>query len=324
VRVILEGSVFDPQDPLLVVRIFYFGLSLRHRIVIEDEVRYSAWLESMGAALAQDCHLSTDLSDAAEILNPSMHEIRVARIVQSDFSGKAIRLPLDEAVNMLERPFKIVVEDDESDSSFWLALCTPQQRDLIVERVKLGFLEFRHGGGLGKMKKLASALNSHPRARLMRLLHYFLFDSDALCPNSPSRSSRQLLECCAAIPSYQLKRRFMESYLPQNTLRAWAYSRAGERRRTFEAFAGLTREERYHYHMKRGLERDYKRLANGETRGTLFSTLPDPAKRALKRGFGENIGRQFEEGKVNEVDLRRDGAWAELNPVIAQVVAAAV
>ena len=128
---------------------------------------------------------------------------------------------------------------------------------------------------------------------------------------------------------HQLKRRYAESYLPRRTLHGWAYNvpRARSVRvPLFKAFVELDSPQWHHYPMKSGLEGDrLGRLSNGETNGGLYDDLSGDARRALADGFGSGIGALFQPPGtgVAECDLRHDGAWAELNPVVARVMAAA-
>ena len=116
----------------------------------------------------------------------------------------------------------------------------------------------------------------------------------------------------------------MESYLPAQALHAWAtegHDRA-ERKRRFSilaAYISMRDEQRHHYNMKHGFQRDRSRT--DASAGTLFSDVPETAKAALEDGFDPQIGRLFGGEKVTEADLRRDSGWSELRPVVRQLLA---
>jgi hypothetical protein len=121
---------------------------------------------------------------------PSRHELWIAPPMNApDLVSKPPRLPLDHALQVLMRPFRLVVENRGADRSFLLCMCTPQQRDFLREHEQAGFVEFENGNGLESMDERADALRSEPHAPL---LYYFLFDSDALQVQQPSAQSERL------------------------------------------------------------------------------------------------------------------------------------
>ena len=122
-----------------------------------------------------------------------------------------------------------------------------------------------------------------------------------------------------------LRRREIENYLPQNVLRAWVHSRPGKRKRgkrrkrIFEAFLLLSPRQRHHFDMKLG----FAALAHdAPAYGALYADLQDAQVEALTRGFGTKIGELFDEEPA-ERDLRRDGGWDEMNPVVQSLIEAA-
>ena len=230
----------------------------------------------LGAPVAEAVERAILTAGAKEKLWPSRFEVRVIHTDQPAFNGLQIDLALPDAIKLLARPFRIVVEDDDSDRAFLLAFCSDEQRGSQVERERDGYLEFRHGGGIDWIKVRADQLAQDPTAPY---LHFILFDSDSLSPGNPSRASG-LRRACASIPCDQLARRFMESYLPIQALTRWTF----ESRRTrpirkplFNAFCSLSDDQRHHYGMKHGFNGDAKRKANGENDNGLYLALASQA-----------------------------------------------
>ena len=135
---------------------FRHGLAARHRVFPENDLdpAFLQWLGRLGA-LAEEVQVSIDASFDAEKLSPSAHEVHLADVATPDFTGPVPRLPLPDAVRLLDRTFKVVVENCVSDRAFWLSACSPEQRAVLERWENEGFVEFTHGGGLGSMQTLA-------------------------------------------------------------------------------------------------------------------------------------------------------------------------
>lgn len=338
-RVLIETQLFaPPQATAELVQLFLLGVGVRgrHRIQVEDDrtPELQAWLRSLGRELEEACREAINSGYELESREPSRIEVRVARVEAPDFSCTPPRLPLTEALRLLSRPFRVITESDRNDRSFLLCMCTEEQRGFLLRYENEGFLEFEHGGGLDHMYDRALELGTGQLAAMHPLVTWLLFDSDALQAHPagrPSAKSNKLKETCeqAKLPHHQLRRRFIESYLPLRAIAGWADlapNREGreQRRQRFEAFARLKRpEQRHHFNLKKGFAGDRERHENGETAGTLFDDVSEADKQALEHGFGKTLANTYDPPgqKVAEVDLRNDGGWAELAPVISTLIA---
>ena len=336
-RVLIETSLFaPPQATVDLVRLFLLGVVGRHRIQVEDDNApdFQVWLRSIGRALEEECREAINSGYELDIREPSQIEVRVARLAAPDFSSTVPRLPSTDALRLLSRPFRIIAESDLNDRSFLLCMCTKEQREFLVRHENEGFLEFENGGGLSHMYERALALGTGPHAPADIRLTWFLFDSDALQPppeGSPSEQSNKLKDACeqAGLAHYQLRRRFIESYLPLRALAGWvtlAPNREGreQRRQRYEAFARMKRpEQRHHFNLKKGFEGDRKRIDNGEMDGGLFDDVSEVDKIALNKGLGQNLAELYDPPgqKVTDVDLMHDGGWVEMAPVISALIA---
>ena len=284
--------------------------------------------------MEEACREAIDSSYELDSREPSRVEVRVARLQAPDFTCSPPRLPLTDALRLLSRPFRIIAESDRNDRSFLLSMCTQEQRDFLLRYEREGFIEFENGGGLEHMYERALELGTVPLASAHALLTWLLFDSDALQPRpegSPSAQSNRLKGACeqTGLSHYQLRRRFIESYLPLRALAGWvtlAPNREGreQRRQRYDAFARLERpEQRHHFNLKKGFSGDRKRIENGETAGALFDDVSEADKLILERGLGQDLAEMYDPPcqKVAEADLRNDGGWAEMAPVIASLIA---
>jgi len=262
-----------------------------------------------------------EVSAQAEVLEPSRTVVEVTRAAPSDFEHNPIRLHLDDARQFLERPFVVLLEDQVSDRGFLACMMTEEERRFFERREALGFIRVDHGGGVGPMTRRVTEEADSPANR-HRL--WLLFDSDAMQPGQPSRDSERLRIASALVPHHQLRRRYMESYLPHRALQAWAANQANRRVREdrlarFRAFVDLSERQRHHYNMKTGFDGDRDRTDNSA--GTVYDDVPDESRRTLATGFGGDIGDLYQSGLVTEGDLRRDTGWDELRPVVLDLIA---
>jgi len=164
------------------------------------------------------------------------------------------------------------------------------------------------------------------QARAKTVLHqdamrlWAFFDSDAREPEKPSHRSESLRATClkARIAHHQLRRRFIESYLPAKALLAWAHKspkavRTG-RRETAEAFAAMRPLQRHHYNLKGGFTKDRE---SGIP--SFYGDFADNPR--LQAGFGETIGALFHEKdfRLQEGWLVRDGQREETAEILQSI-----
>lgn len=325
-KVALSPDLFAPPvQHALLVALIHHAIDDRHRIEVDEtDPDVGAWVSQQAEGLREEIRIALEVSTQAEVLEPSHTVVEVTRVGTSDFERNPIRLHLDDARQFLERPFVVLLEDQVSDRGFLARLMTEEERRFFERREELGFIRIDHGGGVGPMTRRVTEESASPANR-HRL--WLLFDSDAMQPGQPSRDSERLRIASTAVPHYQLRRRYMESYLPHPALLAWAANQANRRIREerlakFRAFVDLTDRQRHHYNMKGGFEGDAARIANSaDSPGTLYDDVPDESRRTLATGFGVDIGDLYQSGVVTEADLRRDIGWDELRPVVLDLIA---
>lgn len=331
-RVIIETGVFARPDSARLAHLFGLGLQGRHRIQAEDPhaPELQAWLRGLDKGMREEYERVLDAGFELDSREPSRHELWVAAVEALDLSRSPPRLPLPVALQLLSRPFRVVLEHRGADRAFLLCMCTEQQRDFLMRHEQQGYLEFESGNGLESMEERALELGTDPRQH-SPLLTWLLFDSDALQKGKPSAQSEALHEVCkkAGLPHYQLSRRFIESYLPLRSLAGWvqlAPNREGreQRRERYEAFCRLKRpEQRHYYNLKKGFNGDRERIANGESSGDLFDDVSEAERLLLAHGLDRRLAELYDPPgqKIDEIDLRHDGGWAEMNPVISNLIA---
>jgi len=319
-RVVLSSDCFDRASVGDLLQLFFFGARGRHRVYPEalNAPAYLAWLSARDPAVREVCELSIRGATLEEVRNPSARAVRVVPSVATQWDAKPPTVSIDDAINFLATAFTFVLEDGENDREFLLAFCTREEREWLVDQEKRSHLIFANGGGVGSMTRLAGELAQNQRRQL---LHWMLFDSDALRPGVPSQQSMLLAEACktANVLFHQLCRRFAESYLPIRSLHGWVYgstSRKRDHEPRYLAFAALSDPQRQHFHMKKGFEQDRRRYESGDTAGDLYNDVPESSMEELEAGFGSNIGSLYSEGWVHEVELRKESGWSELRAAL--------
>jgi hypothetical protein len=319
--VILEDEVFSSPrtDSLALLSLFRLGYEGQHRIqtdplyIPEADQALNRWLAVLEPTLREAVVLALESGlegDASGI--PSDVTVRVTADQTSDWESAPPRLPLPVALPFLRRPLRILVENRHNDGAFLKVVAPPPWREEYLKLQKAGWIELDHGGGLGDMQIRAETARHEETLRL-----WALFDSDAREPGVPSQRSESLRRTCleARIAHYQLRRRFIESYLPVYALLAWAYrsSRAvrSARREMAEAFASMDPLQRHHYNLKGGFNKDRQT-------GIPSFYGSHAEDRRLQAGFGESIGALFheEDFPIQEEWLIRDGQRAETTEML--------
>lgn len=330
-RVVLTTELFARSvrslDILALFQMAMEGVSGRHRIEVEDELAksYEDWLSHRSVEEQEACKQSLRASLSESSLCPSSVSIWVSGSDSSDWSLKEPRLSLQDALILLGRPLSILVENKRNDRAFLRCFLDPNQLKLVDEHERRGWLVFEHGGGLPEMIQIVRDVIKP--TDWSRLRYYVVSDSDALRPGEPSPKAKELRGVCGQKIHYRmLKRRNIENYLPRQTVEHWATEgSATERARKqakVEALFRLSEPQRHHYNFKKGFAGDVDLAEAGRTAGDLYDLVPLSDRTELNTAFGSAIAKQFGEvGKVHESALRLDGSWAEMEPVVADLLA---
>jgi hypothetical protein len=322
-RVVLETNVLSKASYSELGTVFYHGITRQHRILVEDQ--NSAGFVDWQSSLPQDPHRDWlwALRDGRRLdgQDPGHYEIRVAHIEASEWSFPVPRLTVADAIQLLKAPFRILLEDDQTDRAFLLSMAEPEQRRYLEELEGKDYLRFEHGGGLGKMKATVQRDRKKRTAYFGRM--WVLFDSDGLRPDLRSDDAKRLEKSCGRLISHHmLKRRSIENYLPLTSLKSWIDRipprERGGRPAKHNALREMSKEQRYHFNMKNGFSGDKKR-DDARTVGNLYEGLPENVRRDLKEGFGGKVAHLFQ-SQVSERQLRNDGGWAEFHPTVDKLI----
>ena len=307
--VIVEDEVFSSPrtDSLALLSLFQLGYEGQHRVQTEPLYHPAAdqglnrWLATLAPTLHDAVILALEAGLEGDVSGiPSDLTIQIGTDSQSDWESVPPRLPLPAALSFLRRPLRILVENRHNDGAFLRVVAPPPWRGEYLKLQKKGWIELDHGGGLGDMQTRAETVRHEEALRL-----WALFDSDAREPGVPSQRSEALRSTCleARIAHHQLRRRFIESYLPVSALLAWAHKSSGAvrraRREAAEAFASMEPRQRHHYNLKGGFNKDRQT-------GIPSSTAPMPKIGTFRLAL-ERASEPFSTRRISR--FRRSG-WS--------------
>jgi hypothetical protein len=206
-------------------------------------------------------------------------------------------LHAEAVTDLISKPLRLVLENDESDRRFLESTITS-----FSSWCSRGWVEPVMGGGSpmgGKIKAAGTDVVAMWRT-------FFVFDSDRLHPSElaagwapPGRDScqgHQFETACAAIPRerwHRLERRSIENYLPASVLQPLDATLVSA------LFSPAVGSMAHFYNMKHGLRGDGVSPVNpnkvaraGRSRG-VWMALPAAYVAALEPGFGADVADEF-------------------------------
>lgn len=307
------------------------GFEARHALLVDPlypgkEHTIEAWLQALPEVLREEVKLALEWGpEAASRRTAKAPHVRVAAVPQSTWNGTEPVLTPADALHLLRRPLKLLVENRRNDGAFLQKMLPPSYKQFFLEALDKGWLEIENGGGLGELRRrVESAWTRRDMIECGRM--WVMFDSDARQAGAPSKEAQDFLDYCGKellhpwpLHAHMLERRSIENYLPLKSLHGWAaIGGAGEReerRHKVNALAYLSKkpERRAHYNMKSGLlgdlsseRRDFyrksKAVIDDAELPPLFQQLDLEVKRSLQEGFGPAISDLFHDrGGVERV-----------------------
>lgn len=324
---IIHDSLFDePASSARIISLFMIAAkSLRHIVLPQDynSPIFRAWMESIGNQHRIEI---TQLLDSF-YRTVALIDIKKKPLVACEelpIELQNIAISIDKALALAQMPFRLYVENSRNDRKFLLTFASDEQRERFIQLEKKSGIIFINGGGITELKaQIEADINS---GFTMPDYAWVMFDSDSLQPGRASAQAVDLAASCdrLGVMRTQLSRRSIENYIPKSELRTWAYlgrkknniSR-DKRIATFLGYVELPSDLAHHYNMKNGLEQDRKRY--DYPGDVIYADLPLKIKKGLALGFGGNVADIYHEANIMESVLRKDGSWAELNSVIAQI-----
>ena len=284
----------------------------RHSISPDSaqEVLNSEWLKQRpGDArdLIRLASVSRSYDDSADLSSVTLDGgVRRGGLVDRPNNASRVH-PLD-AILFLSTPFQVIVESELYDGGFLLWMAKAVGFGRFVDAYRKSKFIFRHAGGKDSIKHSAEILSGGvwPRRdksyeRATQLWACVVLDSDARYRGDDRNANlRSAVEPHVSFV-HQLRKRSIESYLPQAALQR--FSSDIVHRRKVAALGRMTDEQRMHYNMKRGFRFGSVELPDKasylasdfvtQEEKALFQAVPDPDWMNLATGFGRSLSQIY-------------------------------
>lgn len=308
-------------DPLDLLALLAVCAERRHTLVLDKkhDQQVEAWmnaqLQSQGALRRRVSQILEENRRRAPFAGAN--DARVV-VTSGPTDWQQARLKPAQALRLLQRPLKLLVENSRNDGAFLQLMAEPSARRELQEALRRGWIEFEMGGGISELKHrlqlLANASTNDDTAMIARARLWIMFDRDAHPADRSQESddSRDVRLLAANIQTpwklvaNQLERRAIENYVPARTLRDWWCGQAEttqlrlQREHLVEAFlteeqkGGLSTKARKHFNMKSGLLRDVesgKREEIRQGKAQLTDGDLDPIFRNLDPAIRDRLGQ---------------------------------
>jgi hypothetical protein len=306
--VIVEAEVFraapapGPHSDLLAL--FRLGMKNYHTIEVEpdDSPAFLKWLDTESDMTSRMCKHALNHGRKHRSRHRQARTVRVADVQEP--SWPHLRLPLQTALRLLERPLRLLLENSRNDRNF-LAVITRLHEGFDLRRLEdERIVEVQTNGGVDENRKWIEAHGSAP-IEMVRL--WVMCDSDARREwrdtagksllEQLGKGARLLANVCnqRKIPLHVLSRRAIENYLPLPVLHHWSAHDPAKRENLCKAFAKLSAEQRHHYNMKKGFHKDDHDQEHAAKLGDLYRTLDPDTRQTLEGGFDDSIAELFGE-----------------------------
>lgn len=296
-RIHVDSSVFVAGFRLELLVLAWLAGTGRHRLLpLEESAAQVQWEDSLDPDTRALWRAAIAASIERDATAPAEAEIIVSAAGVSSLAQSPPRAPVRDAMALLLRPYRLLLENSVNDRAFVLAACERAEREALEYAESQGWLVFEMGGGSAMIERARELCRSPLDARATSVLA----DRDALRPprvderegatdGANATALRSLAARESALHAHVLRRRSIENYLPVQALRQINASAA----RTYET---MKPAQRAHYNVKSGFAGDAGQARHGRTSEDLYSGLSRTDRDALNDGFG--------------VDAARAGRWS--------------
>ena len=234
----LKRALLDSPstETLLILALCAFGVQGRHRILPDDRNRWNQWAAQLPPGLADEVRLTWDESERRATLGGHSERVQVRPIGAPVFAQEPIVVDPANALALLGRPLRLILENGRNDRAFLLAFTDDSTRRVLKQAEDAGWLVFETGGGIGELKVRTNAARRSQPVEVLRTM--YLCDSDATELNVPSDEAAavkghlsKLEKRFSRPPLYfgqVLKRRAAENYAPPGAVLTWAVDEFGK------------------------------------------------------------------------------------------------
>jgi len=205
-----------------------------------------------------------------------------------------------DALRSMETPVFVAVENATGDGGFLVTTILALNRTELWEALERGWVAIDQMGGYGECEKTIIRLRENV-AGPVRV--FVLADSDSRFPGELTQTVTKVKESCVKTGAHYaiLKKRKIENYLPDAVLE-------NVNKTAYRALKKLTWDQRDHYEMKYGFQRDNNNNVLVSVEQTpLFAGVDYHTLRGLIGGFGKDISTLFvaHRHSIQEVHIRQ-------------------
>jgi hypothetical protein len=319
----VEDAVFGSSRDRDLFQLFRLAENGRHALQLDPPFEPGAdravnrWLYELTVAQREEIELELEVGPKASVTGiPSRRAIHIVDAKSAAWTPEP-HLPLPEALDLLERPLTLLMENRRYDRGLLLKAAREDQARELETLERRRWLDCDSGGGMGELQSIVEAADPAQKLRT-----WVMIDSDARWNYEPSADAARCRDKCAShLPSgsvHTLRRRTNENYLPLGALHGWALAKKGGKKthpawESFQAYAVMNPEQRHHYPVREGFAKDSK---TGVPDG--FGTHAQHP--ALQRGFGEDVKKIWlSEHRLDEDWFRRDESLDELQAIVRSI-----
>ncbi|XXY46467.1 hypothetical protein WME91_41355 [Sorangium sp. So ce269] len=228
----------QPCEELAILAICALGWAGRHRVLPQTQGVWDAWAETLPPDLEDQIKNVWKDSLRRSTTGSASEQVRVVPTGPHRFDEEPVVLTPSEALNLLGRPLRVLLENGRYDRAFLLAFADAATHKALVEAEQAGWLVFETAGGIKELEVRALDAATHPAPReVFRTI--YLCDSDARLPGQPDAPAVAIGDALMALgaryhrPSVHfgrvLARRAAENYAPPGSVLVWATKRFGAR-----------------------------------------------------------------------------------------------
>jgi hypothetical protein len=266
----LHQSLLDHPSEyqlLYLLALCAFGAEGRHRIFPEPDPKFrgkwDVWLETLPEKIKRDVKEVWRASEERASRGVRNQKVRVMPNI-SEYKTKTASLSPKEALSLLGRPLRVIVENARNDRRFILAFADSSTRDVLGQAEKNGWLVFDSAGGIGELEKRIETVDTTP---LDALRSMYLCDSDAKKPQERTPTAQKILEWFALLegeysrqPKFfgqVLERRAAENYAPPARVFSWARDQYVDKG-TGSRWVGMSKDATKHISLIREIQKATK------------------------------------------------------------------
>lgn len=325
-RFILEDSLFDNEENFQNIFEFINAASRKKNQIIIIKNPFCEGYLNFKSKIGCDFFGKAELYLSKTINAFNQFRSPIYKVVD-DTQVKPNNISILMALDYINKPFYIYLENDRNDQNFLKFFCDESDLNYLNGLEKSNELQFFNGGGIGELKiKVMDEKFNKDKS-------FVIFDSDSL----PLMKEKTMNPNAVAIKDYaeerkinfhMLSRRFIESYLPHKSLYNYVYSldkkKIKEQSKLLDAFINMSCIETKHYfNMKKGILGDARRYENNVERtiGFHYKKIEESNLKYLMNGFGDNVSKSFEDRDIIITEKMKDKeAWDEVNGIIKSIL----